>query len=204
MPSSDEPRVPNLFICLASRTGQLIRPTPGQAIRQNARVISSAGDYRTAKIARYCLLAGLAASAVKCAAGQLIRIEDTRLLTNAVSPQRPQAERALRRPRRVAGPDVRPPRWLEGPGPGASSPGQQARDLPGQAPGPPAAVTLPKDLSLTERVVRITLCRHQRLVAASRSAVRPITEQSPSGRYAITCNVITSQWITKVSPRLSA
>ena len=63
-----------------------------------------------------------------------------------------------------------------------------------------AAVTLPKDLLLTDRVVIITLCHRQRLVAGFRSAACPITERSRSGRYAITCNVITWQWITKVSP----
>jgi hypothetical protein len=63
-----------------------------------------------------------------------------------------------------------------------------------------AAVTLPKDLLLTGRVVIITPCRHRRLVAGFRSAACPITERSRSGRYAITCNVITWQWITKVSP----
>lgn len=74
---------------------------------------------------------------------------------------------------------------------------------PGRLPGA-AAVTLPKDLLLTDRVVIITLCYRQRLVAGFRSAACPITERSRSGRYAITCNVITWQWITKVSPQLSA
>jgi hypothetical protein len=67
-----------------------------------------------------------------------------------------------------------------------------------------AAVTLPKDLLPTDRVVIITLCHYQCLVAGFRSAACPITERSRSGHYAITCNVITWQWITKVSLQLSA
>jgi hypothetical protein len=133
----------------------------------------------------------------KCAAGQLIRLPGTGLPVNAVASRPPQAQPPPRRSRQVREPGGSAARPAGPTRPDFRSPSRQGRDLPRQAPVA-AAVTLPKDLLLTDRVVIITLCHHQRLVAGFRSAACPITERSRSGLYAITCDVITWQWIAKV------